>query len=108
VIRIKIGIEERHLAMAEPQWIVRAIRGERDNHGYARVQIRFDLEGIHLVLATPGGPGGPGRPISCFNREEQRLIKYWKELGLFDNERFSPDTIVEFVNSIGRKYGIAA
>lgn len=108
MIYIKIGPEERNLKSADPRWITEAIRGEREEHGRVCVQVRFDLPGITLLLSTPGCSNCGGRPIAHFNTDEQRLIGLWKELGLFDDASFAPGKIVDFVQQLGRRFGLAA
>lgn len=108
MIYIKIGREERNLRNADPRWITAAIRGEREAHGRVCVQVRFDLPGIKLLLTTPGCPSRGGRSIAHFNADEQRLISLWKELGLFDDAAFAPGKIVDFVQQLGRRFGLAA
>lgn len=108
MITIKIGEDERKLELSEPQWIIRAIRGERQEHGRACVLIRFYIPGIKLSLPTPDCSCSRSRPIKTFNDEEQRLIERWKEMGLFDDPNFPPDKIVAFVEYVNHYFSVHA
>ncbi len=99
MINIRIGSEEHKLEEIDERWIADQIVRRRRDGERVCVQVRIDVDRIHIGLATPTcarGGGGLGRSLTT---EERELVDLWHQLHL-NTDEFSPGNVLAFVKRI--------
>ncbi len=101
-ILVRIAGVERTLETADAQWVHQTIHAANDP---VCMQVRIEMPGIQLHLATPGCSGGGGgrRP----NPEEQEVIDLWNHFGLSESGT-NPEKLWPFLQRLRNYLGLRA
>jgi len=98
VVTITIGSSNRNIQEADENWINQNVNGRRHDGVAVCVQVRIQVSGADVVLASAGcssGFGG-GRPPNVL---EQRIIDLWNERGL-NTAGFAGGNLVAFLHQL--------
>jgi len=100
MIRIQIGIDERTIDAAEPNWINQQINRRRSLQEPICVRVKIKIGDVNLMLSTPNCQcfGGDGSPL---NSKENQIVELWNRLRLNEND-FSGGNLVAFLKQVDK------